>query len=250
MSKEIKYNDNKATENNSIATNNEKAEIMNAPVITPEFCKEVDKHVAKVNSEYKKAEKAFINVACEMRFLYENDNYLYSSKVSSPSQSFEDFAQENFGFKKTQSYALVHIVDRFGIQNEDGTFAIAPKYKDFGQTQLVQIAKLTDEQIEQNIKPSMKIAEIKKIVKQLTKSDALGCAESSDTDTDTETEQDTTPDDTPEVVTTTAKDNTQAIMSFKSYDEFLANLDDIQTAVAKIFKANPNYRVTVNYEWN
>lgn len=245
MSKENKNIENKVTETPEAITSNE---VMTPPVINTDFSKEVDKHVAKVNSEYKKAEKAFINVACEMRFLYENDNYLFSSKAN-PNMSFEEFASENFGFKKTQSYALIGIVDRFGVRNEDGTFSIAPKYKGFGQTQLVQIASLTDKQIEENIKPSMKIADIKKIVKQLKSNDALGCSESSDTiDTDT-TGIETEDANGVEVVTTTDRNNTQAIMSFDSYDEFVASLEGIQVAVAKVFKGNPNYKVTINYEW-
>lgn len=245
MSKENKNIENKVTETPEVITSNE---VMTPPVINTDFSKEVDKHVAKVNSEYKKAEKAFINVACEMRFLYENDNYLYSSKAT-PNISFEEFASENFGFKKTQSYALIGIVDRFGVRNDDGTFSIAPKYKDFGQTQLVQIACLTDKQIEENINPSMKIAAIKKIVKQLKSSDALGCAESSDIIDEETADSETGDTNGVEVVTTTDRNNTQAIMSFDSYDEFVASLEGIQVAVAKVFKGNPNYKVTINYEW-
>lgn len=244
MSKENKNIENKLIETPEVINNNE---VMTPPVINTDFSKEVDKHVAKVNSEYKKAEKAFINVACEMRFLYENDNYLFSSKAN-PNMSFEEFASENFGFKKTQSYALIGIVDRFGVRNDDGTFSIAPKYKDFGQTQLVQIASLTDKQIEENIKPSMKIADIKKIVKQLKSNDALGCAESDTIEVET-VESETEDTNGVEVVTTTDRNNTQAIMSFDSYDEFVASLEGIQVAVAKVFKGNPNYKVTINYEW-
>lgn len=244
MKKDNNIVENKVTEKHEVVDANE---VMSAPVVNPDFSKEVDKHVAKVNSEYKKAEKAFINVACEMRFLYENDNYLFSSKAN-PTMSFEEFASENFGFKKTQSYALIGIVDRFGIRNDDGTFSIAPKFKEFGQTQLVQIASLTDKQIEENIKPSMKIADIKKIVKQLKSNDALGCAESSDI-VDAETGENDTDTDNNDIVTTTYGSNTQAIMSFDSYDEFIASLEGIQIAVAKVFKGNPNYKVTINYEW-
>ena len=245
--------ENKINENTVFETAEQIQDAINAPVptVSAEEIASMDKHVVKVNSEYRKAEKAFINVACEMRYLQDNDNYLIASSCPVGRPSFDEFAQEVFGFKKTQTYALTGIVNRFGIKNEDGTFSIVDKYKSFGQTQLVQIAKLTDEQISEYIKPSMTISDIKKIVKKLTKDDALGIAENTDTvDTELEEqeEESTTASNGADVVTSTGS-NTQAIMSFNNYDDFVASLDEVQQNISRIFKVNPKYKITINYEW-
>lgn len=248
--------ENKMNENTVIKTAEQMQDVINAPVptVSAEEIASMDKHVTKVNSEYRKAEKAFINVACEMRYLQDNDNFLIASSCPVGRPSFDEFAQEVFGFKKTQTYALTGIVNRFGIKNEDGTFSIVDKYKSYGQTQLVQIAKLTDEQISEYIKPSMTISDIKKIVKKLTKDDVLGIAENTDT-TDTEQEaqeeqeeKSTIASNGADVVTSTGS-NTQAIMSFDNYNDFVASLNEVQQNIARIFKANPKYKVTINYEW-
>ena len=119
---------------------NKEKEIMNPPVevsadtvenketaikiYTIEEVKEADKHAKKVTSELGKAEKAFTQVACEMAWLYEEERY----KALESASTFEQFAMNRFGFKKTQSYGLVAMANRFGVKSEDDTYTIDEKF--------------------------------------------------------------------------------------------------------------------------
>lgn len=139
-------------------------------IYTIEEVKEADKHAKKVTSELGKAEKAFTQVACEMAWLYEDERY----KALESASSFDQFALNRFGFKKTQSYGLVAMVNRFGVKGEDGTYTIEEKYKKYSHTKLILMcnARLTDEEIFANTSPTMTVNELKKVIKNLTSIEA------------------------------------------------------------------------------
>lgn len=129
-----------------------------------------DKHVDNIYRQYDRAENAFLQIACELHFLQDENRYKHASALGSDNDiSFIEFSENMFGFKKSQTYALVGLVDRFGVMNKNGTYSIADNYKEYGQTQLINMTKLTDDEIRLNIEPEMSVAEIKKLAKQISK---------------------------------------------------------------------------------
>jgi len=195
----------------------------------------VELAIRSIKSDFNTAQRSFVNIACALRFL-QNDNNFRAVLLPSETLTFEQFAHKTFGFKKSQTYALCNLADRFGVKKDDGTFAIADKYNEYGQTQLIAMSKLSDEQIADNIKPNMSVADIKKKSREL-----LGIPQ--------QPKQSKTKKNISNTVTTTAG-NSQALKVYATYDEFIADIDNIKTMIARVFKANPNYRISINYEWD
>lgn len=217
-----------------------------------EEVKEADKHAKKVTSELGKAEKAFTAVACEMAWLYEDDRY----KALETASTFEQFALNRFGFKKTQSYGLVAMVNRFGIKNEDGLYTIDEKYKKYSHTKLILMcnARLTDEEIFANIQPTMTVNEIKKVVKDLTAIEACNADSTASVVDDSATESSATTAETepdnPNVIDVPATvHNSQALVTYDNFADFEADSENFFNLVANAFKAGKGYRVSICYEW-
>lgn len=203
--------------------------------------KEADKHAKKVITELNKAEKAFTSVACEIRWLYESDRY----KALETASTFEQFIEHRFGFKKSQGYNLVKLVDRFGECDDNGNYTIKKDFEKFGQSKLIAMINLSDEQITQNFNPSMSLIDIKKAVKALSKTDALGVSDSAvSVDTDT-TESDS---DTIDVAVTSEK-NVQSILTYTDFKTFENDLQNVLERVNKVFKAKPDAHIVISYEW-
>lgn len=216
-----------------------------AKVFTIEEVEETKKHTKKVISELSKAEKAFTQVSCEIAWLYENDRF----KALEPNLSFEQFAEQHFGFKKTQAYGLLKLVERFGNRSENGNYIIDDKYKTYGHTKLINMVNLSDEQIDQNINPKMTVADIKKAVKKLTKIESL------DSDSNIETDKpnvyDTEDDSTGETpIDVESKEiQTQPIVSYTSFEAFEEDSPNFFLLVQKAFNAKKGCKVTISYEW-
>ena len=227
-------------------------EIMNPPtettvatntvkVWTSEEIKEADKHKKKVITELGKCEKAFTQVACELAWLRENDRF----KALDSAMNFEQFAQEHFNFKKTQAYALVGLVERFGQRALDGTYSIMDKYTAYGHTKLIQLVNLTDEQIENNFNPKMTVKEIKELVKKLTPTQTVIEEKTVEQTVDNDDNA-----DNDDIIDVEAKvNNSQALMTFSSFKDFEENSAELFSRVAQVFKANPKYKVSISYEW-
>lgn len=205
-----------------------------------DFVKEVHTHAKKIINEIGKAEKAFVNVACEMAWLYKNDRF----QAIEMGVSFEQFALNHFGFKKTQAYALVNLVDRFGFENEKGLFEIKEDFQKFGQTKLINMVNLTDKQIADNITPDMTVSQIQKKVKELTKIDSLGVDSGTSTTAPMESEEES------EVVEVPARcSNFESVASYATFKDFEDNLMEVLKGVDSALKNKVNARVTVNVEW-
>lgn len=246
-----------------------KKEIMNTPIPTEvdvtenmknavkiysiEEVKEADKHAKKITTELGKAEKAFTQVACEIAWLYENDRY----KALETASTFEQFVVNRFGLKKTQAYGLVAMVNRFGSKGDDGTYVIDDKYKKYSHTKLILMcnARLTDEEIFTNIQPTMTVAEIKKAIKNLTAIEA--CDSNSTANVVDNTVQEASDDSKSEIknddsnvvdVTATVH-NSQALVSYDSFEEFEADSENFFNLVANAFRTGKGYKVSICYEW-
>lgn len=210
-------------------------------VFSIEEVEETKKHTKKVITELSKAEKAFTQVSCEIAWLYENDRY----KALEPNLSFEQFAEKHFGFKKTQAYGLLKLVERFGNLDEYGNFIIDDKYKQYGHTKLINMVNLSDAQIDENIKPTMTVADIKKAVRKLTKAESL--------DNDFIEESDgTTADDTTEdtpIDVESKEIKSQSIVTYSSFEDFEEDSPNFFLLVKKAFESKKECKVTISYEW-
>lgn len=218
-------------------------------VFTIEEVEETKKHTKKVITELSKAENAFTKVSCEIAWLYENDRY----KALAPDMNFEQFAEHHFGFKKTQAYGLLKLVERFGNRGEDGNYSIDVKYKEYSHTKLINMVNLSDEQIEENIKPTMTVADIKKVVRKLTKAETLGnnYIDESDGTTVDDTADDTTDDtaDNTPIDVESKEIKSQSIVTYSSFEDFEEDSPNFFLLVKKAFEAKKECKVTISYEW-
>lgn len=214
---------------------------------TEEEVKNIDKHAKKVTQELNKAEKAFTNVACEVRWLFEDDRY----KALATASTFEQFLSDRYGFKKSQGYALCKLVDRFGEQDSDGNYSIKKEYVPFGQSKLMLMCPLTDEQIKDNIKPTMTVAELRKVVKNILKTDSLGIPDVSERSENSEQEEQEENDN----VVDSSVVSERSVNELCSYTDFKAFEDGSMTffnLVNDVFK-NANgrkVRVVISYEYD
>lgn len=207
-----------------------------------------DKHVKKITAELNKADKAFTQVACEIKWLYVDSRY----KAVETSSTFEEFVSNRFNIKKTQAYALVNLVDRFGEQDDKGNFAIKKDFIPYGQSKLSLMCGLTDEQIRDNIKPSMSVRDLRKIVKALKTDDSLENSErsenvsESDSDTTVENESDSVVDSV-----AVSEKTVMEIGSYTDFDSFVSDYPNLSDHIKEIFG---NYgslgglKIVISYE--
>lgn len=211
---------------------------------TEDEVKNIDKHAKKVTAELNKAEKAFTNVACEVRWLFEDDRY----KALATASTFEQFLSDRYGFKKSQGYALCKLVDRFGEQDSDGNYSIKKEFVSFGQSKLMLMCPLTDEQIKDNIEPAMTVAELRKVVKGILKSDSLGISDVSERSENAEQEEQDNVVDSSVV-------SEKVVNEIASYSDFKTFEDDSMTFFNLVNNAFKNangrkMRVVISYEYD
>ena len=214
---------------------------------TEEEVKNIDKHAKKVTQELNKAEKAFTNVACEVRWLFEDDRY----KALATASTFEQFLSDRYGFKKSQGYALCKLVDRFGEQDSNGNYSIKKEFVSFGQSKLMLMCPLTDEQIKDNIKPTMTVAELRKVIKGILKSDSLGISDVSERSEDSEPEE----QEENGIVVDSSIVSEKVVNEIASYSDFKTFEDDSMTFFNLVNNAFKNangrkMRVVISYEYD
>ena len=230
------------------ATNIEVETLKDVPFyFTEEQVRLADKHAKKVTQELNKAEKAFTNVACEVRWLFEDDRY----KALATASTFEQFLSDRYGFKKSQGYALCKLVDRFGEQDSDGNYFIKKEYVPFGQSKLMLMCPLTDEQIKDNIKPTMTVAELRKVVKGILKSDSLGISDVSERSENAEQEEQKEQDN----VVDSSIVSEKVVNEIASYSDFKTFEDNSMTFFNLVNNAFKNangrkMRVVISYEYD
>lgn len=236
------------TETSVTVTNTEVETLKDVPFyFTEEQVRLADKHAKKVTQELNKAEKAFTNVACEVRWLFEDDRY----KALATASTFEQFLSDRYGFKKSQGYALCKLVDRFGEQNSDGNYSIKKEYVPFGQSKLMLMCPLTDEQIKDNIKPTMTVAELRKVVKGILKSDSLGISDVSERSENAEQEEQKEQDN----VVDSSIVSEKVVNEIASYSDFKTFEDNSMTFFNLVNNAFKNangrkMRVVISYEYD
>lgn len=229
-------------------TNTEVETLKDVPFhFTEEQVRLADKHAKKVTVELNKAEKAFTNVACEVRWLFEDDRY----KALATASTFEQFLSDRYGFKKSQGYALCKLVDRFGEQDADGNYSIKKEFVPFGQSKLMLMCPLTDEQIKDNIEPTMTVAELRKVVKSILKSDSLGISDVSERSESSEQEEQEENDN----IVDSSVVSERSVNELCSYTDFKSFEDDSMAFFNLVNDAFKNangrkMRVVISYEYD
>lgn len=232
------------------ATNTEVETLKDVPFyFTEEQVRLADKHAKKVTQELNKAEKAFTNVACEVRWLFEDDRY----KALATASTFEQFLSDRYGFKKSQGYALCKLVDRFGEQDSDGNYSIKKEFVSFGQSKLMLMCPLTDEQIKDNIESTMTVAELRKVVKSILKSDSLGISDVSERSENSEQEEQEEQENNNVVDSNVISE--KVVNEIASYSDFKTFEDNSMTFFNLVNDAFKNangrkMRVVISYEYD
>ncbi len=127
---------------------------------------QVQKLTEGIRQEMASIQRSFETVAFNLYWIYRHDGYkIYGY------QTIADYAQKEFGIKKTTCYDFINIAERFGKQEEKGdALGLDDKWKAYGTSKLALIADLSDEEIETlDITPDMPAREIKKAVSALDK---------------------------------------------------------------------------------
>lgn len=109
------------------------------------------------------AQKSFFEIGFR---LYEAQKNEYYKELGF--ESLVDCAEHHFGFKKTLVYDLINVYIAF---NENNTKYIDPKYKDFSQSQLIEMSKEKTLQVQfiSKCKPTDSVKKIREARKIFTK---------------------------------------------------------------------------------
>lgn len=127
-------------------------------------------HTDKILNSLQDIQKNFLRIAF---LLYEVKEYNYYSPIY---ENIVDYSFNEFGFKKSQTYNFINVVERFGYRNENGILMylkLKEKYQDCNFSQLCELLPLSDEDIIKIENPSSmsckKIREFKQHLKDFNK---------------------------------------------------------------------------------
>ncbi|MCL2717159.1 MAG: hypothetical protein FWE14_00030 [Lachnospiraceae bacterium] len=164
-------------------------------------------------------------------------------------KSVEEIAEHNFGFKKSSTYNMINVIDRFGKRlepeadnavNQPDVIGIQDDYKGYCISQLIVMIKLTDEQIKGlGITPGMSVREIKKAVKSLespsTSDSDSGNNESNKTNKTKSSDNDINVDSV----------TLQQIISFKNLEEYeMCNYyEKVDVMIRKALKSGKEVKI-------
>lgn len=203
-------------------------------IYSREYVKEVVKHISAVKKELKSIQSSFYKIGSHLFWLNSNQAYkAYGCK------NIIEFAENEFGLKKTTVYDFLSIIERFGeISSEDeSVINISDKFKDYSPTKLIQMKSLTDEEIDNNITPAMTVKEIKAKRKELE-----SFYEENNDNEDSEIVIDECHDEN------ITFDN--AIMKINSLEELESGIKDLMEMAKKYFSgSDKNKTLTIDYEF-
>lgn len=175
----IKENKNKieeidVSENKGLTATDDKSGISAhdyaSKVYSPETLKELKKRSSSIKTALSSIDKSFENITFDLYWIYKNDAY-----KTMGFESIIDYAENQFGFKKSTTYNFIRLAERFGKPCEDkNLICFDEKYKDYSSSKLSLLIDKSDSEIESmKIKPDMSVSEIKK---QIKKHDAVSSA--------------------------------------------------------------------------
>ncbi|MDD6811689.1 MAG: hypothetical protein PUD93_07490 [Lachnospiraceae bacterium] len=233
---------NKTTENKNIFTG-----VMNPPVekevYSAEMLKELEKHSKVIKTALSALDKNMEKIVFNLFWIYETHTF-----KAMGCDSIADYALKQFDFQKTSTYNFIAIADRFGKRDEKGHHVgvFDEKYKDFSTSKLSLLTELTDIEIEQlEIKPTMSVREIKKIVKNYLDNALPDSSEEEPEEEPEDTEEE--PEDTeeepeePEIIE-------NVLITCKGVEEYNGKIDKIDSLIMRVLKKHPDYEIVISYK--
>lgn len=132
------------------------------PAISEEDRKHYVEYVEIFRLGMQTAQQATLNAAFALYEIYTHGLYRIDGY-----KNVQEFADQLFGLKKSATYNLINIVERFGAKIEDGkpVLGISDKYSGYSQSQLGVMVGHTDDELAA-ITPEMSVREIKNILKK------------------------------------------------------------------------------------
>lgn len=139
-------------------------DLRNLPGYVPEgidagfvsICQTIDKNIGRIND-------SFFCIAC---LLHELKNCSWSNFSRYFCLDFYDFSKSRFGFGVTTTKNFLAIYDKFVIADFGEAPMLKEEYKDYGYSQLVELASVEASQLDE-FSPEMTVKEIRKKKKQL-----------------------------------------------------------------------------------
>lgn len=102
--------------------------------------------------------------------LEEFDRYYYYKEFGF--SSLADFVQANFGIEHSGLSRILSVYNRFCSRNgADGTIFVDDRFQAYSYSQLVEMVKLSNAQIDKDIQPTMTVKDIRNYVKNKKKCD-------------------------------------------------------------------------------
>lgn len=161
----------KKTEKKEIATTEQTV----IEVFTSEQKANYKKLLNGVNSEIKKAEKCYFQIAFKLHQIYNQNLFAIEGY-----KNIYEFAEDKFNYARGTCNNYINIVERFGEFDESGIcIGLKSQYKDFGKSQL-QVMVSVDEMLLPNFTPDMTIRHMKDLAKSLAETPNLLAGNNSD----------------------------------------------------------------------
>lgn len=120
------------------------------------ICKVIDRNITRIND-------SFLNIAY---LLHELKKFSWSNFSRYGCSDFYDFSKSRFGLGVTTTKNFLAIYDKFVIDDCGEIPMLKEEYKDYGYSQLVELASVEASQLDE-FSPEMTVKEIRKKKKQL-----------------------------------------------------------------------------------
>ena len=128
-----------------------KAQLANDKRLYNKFLKQID-------TAYGKAEKAYLDIAIAIHFIYKKELY----KVEN-FKNIYDFVKEKYNYSRGTCNKYINICERFGVTGETGTVVgLQNKYSEYGVSKLGVMLSFPDNLLEQ-VEPSMSVRALKQL---------------------------------------------------------------------------------------
>lgn len=120
-------------------------------------CAELEKNI---DAAFAGIEKNYLKIACALYEINKNRLFVYSGRCDGIPYSMTDYSFRVFGLKKSQTYAYISIIERFGNVLEDGScFRLKKEFSKYTVSKLIRLLDVPDERL-QEFNPDMTVKEI------------------------------------------------------------------------------------------
>lgn len=131
-----------------------KAEVMNAPTVTPidlkSQKKEFNRLCGVIKKEYGKVESSSLNIAFALHQIYKEELFRISGF-----NTIVEFSEENFNIAKTSTHGFISVIDKFAKKDSDGNIiyteerGIIEQFEKFSWSKLTLLTSVPTEYLEE-----------------------------------------------------------------------------------------------------